>query len=92
MKGGGDEKKMEKSYSTFRPGFCVSLHYLPCSTNGKEPACEAEDQGLIPGLGSSSVEGNDNPLQHSSLENSMDREAWLATVCGVTKSRPQLSN
>ena len=30
---------------------------LPCSSNGKESACEAGDQGSIPGLGSSSGEG-----------------------------------
>ena len=59
---------------------------LPFSSNGKEPACDAGDQGLIPGLGSSSGEGNGNPLQYSCLENSMDREAWWATVHGVTES------
>ena len=37
-------------------------------------------------------EGNDDPLQYSYLENSMDRGAWRATVHGVTKSRTQLSN
>ena len=31
--------------------------------------------------------GNGNPLQHSCLENLMDRGAWWATVHGVTKSR-----
>ena len=31
-------------------------------------------------------EGNGNPLQCSCLENSMDREAWSATVHGVAKS------
>ena len=30
-------------------------------------------------------EGNGNPLQYSYLENPMDREAWLATVHGVTR-------
>ena len=29
--------------------------------------------------------GNGNPLQYSCLENSMDREAWQATVRGVTE-------
>ena len=29
---------------------------------------------------------NGCPLQYSGLENSMDREAWQATVHGVTKS------
>ena len=36
--------------------------------------------------------GNDNPLQSSSLGNSMDRGAWRAVVHGVTKSRTGLSN
>ena len=37
-------------------------------------------------------EGNGNPLQYSCLENSMDRETWWATVCGVAKSQTQLSD
>ena len=45
----------------------------------------AEDVGLILGLGRSSGEGNGNPLQYSCLGNPMDRGAWQATVHGVTK-------
>ena len=41
--------------------------------------------GSIPGLGRSPGGGNGNPLQYSCLENLMDREAWWATVLGVTK-------
>ena len=37
-------------------------------------------------------EGNGYLLQYSYLENSMDREAWWATVQGVAKSQTQLSN
>ena len=37
-------------------------------------------------------EGNSNLLQYSCLENSMDREAWRATVLGVAKSWPRLSS
>ena len=32
-------------------------------------------------------EGMATPLQYSCLENPMDREAWQATVHGVTKSQ-----
>ena len=33
-----------------------------------------------------SISPSNHPLQHSFLENSMDRGAWQATVHGVTKS------
>ena len=52
----------------------------------------ARDVGSIPGSGRSLGVGNGNPLQHSCLENSMDREAWRATVHGVTNSQTQLSD
>ena len=45
-----------------------------------------------PGSGRSPGEGNSNPLQYSCLENSMDREAWQASVHGVSKSRTQQGN
>ena len=48
------------------------------------------DLGSIPGLERSSGERNGYLLQYSYLENSMDREAWWATVHEVTKSRAQL--
>ena len=48
---------------------------------------DVRDMVLIPGWGRSLGEGNDNPLQYSFLENSMDRGAWWATVHGVTKSQ-----
>ena len=47
---------------------------------------EARDVGLIPGSGRSPRGGNDNPLQCSSLKNSMDRGAWRATVWGRKES------
>ena len=62
------------------------------SSNGEESACNAGAQGSIPGLGRSDGERNGNPLQYLCLENSMDREAWQTTVCGVTKSWTRLSD
>ena len=50
------------------------------------PANE-EYWGWIPVLGRSPGEENGNPFQYSCLGNHMDREAWRATVHGVTKSR-----
>ena len=60
---------------------------FPGGSDDKAPTCNVGDQGLIPGLGRSSGEGNSNPLQYSCLEDPMDREAWRAAVHGVTKSR-----
>ena len=45
----------------------------------------AGDAGSISRSGSSPGEGNGNLLQYSCLKNLMDREAWWATVHGVTK-------
>ena len=50
-------------------------------------AGDTRDAGLIPGSGRSPGGGNGNPHQYFCLENSMDREAWQATVHGVTKSQ-----
>ena len=60
--------------------------------SGKESACNAGDQGSVPGSGRSLGEGNGNPLQYSCLENSMDGGAWWATVHGAEKSQARLSN
>ena len=60
---------------------------FPGGSDGKESACNVGDPGSIPGLGRSYGEGNGYPLQCSCLENSMDKEAWWATVHGVTKSQ-----
>ena len=65
---------------------------FPGGSNSKESSCSAEGLGSIPGLGRSLGGGNGNPLQHSCLENPMDRGAWRGTVHGVTKSRIWLSN
>ena len=63
---------------------------FPSGSDSKESACNVGDLGLIPGLGRSSGEGNDNPLQYSCLENFKDRGTWQATVHGVAKSQTLL--
>ena len=57
---------------------------FPCGSDGKESACNAGDLDSISGLGRSPGGGHGNPLQYSCLKNPMDREAWWATVHGVT--------
>ena len=49
-------------------------------------AGDVRDVGLLPGSGRSPARGHSNPLQHSCLENPMDRGAWQATVHGVKES------
>ena len=53
----------------------------------KNLPANAGDMGLIPGLGRHPGVGNGNPLQHSCLENSIDRGAWWATAHRATKSQ-----
>ena len=57
----------------------------PGGSNSKEFACNGGDSGSILGSGRAPGEGSGNPLQYSCLENSMDREAWLATVYEVER-------
>ena len=68
------------------------LLVFPGGSDGKEPACNAGDAGLIPGSGRSPGEGNGFPLQCSCLENFMDRGAWCATVHGTAKCWTRLSD
>ena len=59
--------------------------------NSSANAGDAGDADLIPGSGRSPGEGNNsNLLQYLCLENSIDREAWQATVHGVAESQAQL--
>ena len=51
----------------------------------KNLPANAGDADSILGSGRTPEERNDNLLQYSCLENSMDREAWRATVHGVIK-------
>jgi len=49
-------------------------------------AGDTRDEGLILGSGRSAGVGNGNLLQHSCLDNPIDRGAWRATVHGVANS------
>ena len=53
---------------------CHALFQEIFPTQGKKSVCNAGDPDSILGLGRSSGEGNDIPLQYSCLENPMDRE------------------
>ena len=85
----GDRLHMEKWKDSHRK---ASQHHeanranqFPCWLSGKDSACNAEDAGLIPGLGRSPGEGNGNPCQYSPLGNPMNSGAWWATVHGGHK-------
>ena len=72
--------------SIYRDSCSLRLNFFgvpPCSSDSKISARNAGDLGSIPGSGRSPGKGNDNPLQYSCLENSMDRRAWEATVYGI---------
>ena len=58
---------------------------LPCSSDGKESACNAGDLGPVPGSRRSLRKGNGYPLQYSYLENSVDRGAWWDIVHGFAE-------
>ena len=58
----------------FRPTCCLVL------------GANAGNVDLVPGLGRSPGEGNDNSLQYSCLENPRDRGAHQATVHRVAES------
>ena len=49
-------------------------------------AGDTREADLIPGLGRSPGGGHGNPVQHSCLENPMDKGAWWAIVHMVAKS------
>ena len=64
---------------------------IPDGAVVKSSPANTGDPGSVPGLGRSPGGRHGRPLRYSCLENSMDREAWRATVHGVTKSQTRLS-
>ena len=68
----------------------LKYKWLPCSSGGKESACNAGDLGLIPGSRRPRGEGNGNPLQYSCW-----RIPWTGELGGlqeVAKSWTRLSS
>ena len=62
---------------------------LPRWASGKEPTCQGrrhKERGSISGSGRFPGVRNGNSRQYSCLENSMDREAWGATVHRIAES------
>ena len=88
-----NRKEVQKGWDVhigMTDSFCYTIEMnmgVPGGSDGKESACNAGDEGLIPGSGRTPGVGNGNPLQYFCLENSMDRGAWQATDHGVAKSQ-----
>ena len=65
----------------------TALKGFPSGSNDTESLAMQETWIRSLGQDRGSLETGDGyPFQHSCLENSMDRGAWLATVHGITKS------
>ena len=79
----------DRIYKYIRKNKLLNFHG---GSNGKESACNAGDWDLIPGLGRSHGEVNDNPFQYFCVQSSRTREAWWAVVHGVSKSQTGLSS
>ena len=77
-------------YNHKRESYLWSSQVAPVVKSLLANAGDVRDVGLIPGSGRSPGEGTGNPLQHSCLENPMDRGAWRAIVHRVVKSQTWL--
>ena len=73
----------ELYYLVFR--FLSRKICFPGGSVVKNPPANAGDVGLIPGQEESPGKGIGSPLQYSFLGNTMDIEAWWATVHGISK-------
>ena len=58
--------------------------------NLPDKAGDIRDEGSIPRSGRSPGGGHGSPIQHSCLENPIDRGAWLVIVLRVAQSQTQL--
>ena len=88
-----DKEEGKTSEGKRKGGMIICQQWgFPRKSVHKESACSAGDPCLIPGLGRSPGEGNDNPFHYPCLENPMERRAWWTAVHGVAKSQARLSN
>ena len=74
-----------------QPLTTINLFCLSGGASSKEPICQCRSHKRCwfdPWVGKIPWKRKCNPLQYSCLENPMDREAWWATVQGVTESDP----
>ena len=81
--------KILRSFSYGWNSLWKTFRGLPKWHSGKESACQCRRcrrLELDPKSGRSPGGGNGHPLHYSFLGNPMNREAWWATVHGVTKS------
>ena len=69
--------------------WCCSRGF-PGGSVVKDPSAVTGDVSSMPGSETFLGEGNDNSLQYSCLENSMDRGAWQAAAQRVAKSQTGL--
>ena len=75
---GGDGRNWEIRIDIYTVDTMYKIDRASWGSDSKESACSAGDLGSIPALGRCLGERNGNPLQCSSLQNSMDRGAWRA--------------
>ena len=87
-----DEVRLRKCGAVQRENFMDRHNTSGASQglSGKETACNLGATGSIPGSGRYAEGRHSNPLQHSCLEDPMDRGIWWATVHSVAKTRTQL--
>ena len=68
------------------PHYCLSYQGFPSSSDSKESASNAGDQGSIPGMGRSHGEGNGNPTHSSILA---WRIPWTEEPCRLQSTGSQ---
>ena len=84
-----NKKFLEKSIEATYAFMYDNLRFgLPKWHSSEESTCQCKrcrDMGSIPGLARSPGVGNGNLLLYFCLKNSIDREAWWATIHGIAE-------